>query len=154
MTIDVLFWMDLFVNLFSGYIDDEGKIIVNRRQVMLSYFKGWFAFDLIACFPLSYMLDAILEEDSSTSAQNIKLVKLVKLPRLYRLFRMARVIKLMNIIGKTEILDFFKFNYGVSRLFQLFVTVCLIIHISGCLWHYVAAFNDYDSDTWVFRSDI
>ena len=58
---------------------------------------------------------------------------------------MVRVIKLMKYIGKSEVLDFFKFNYGVSRLFQLFVSVCLIVHISGCIWHYVAAFNDYDS---------
>lgn len=51
-------------------------------------------------------------------------------------------------------MEFFKFNYGFSRLISLLLSVCLVIHLSGCLFYYVAAFNDFDESTWVARTNL
>lgn len=51
---------------------------------------------------------------------------------------------MMKYIGTSEMMEFFKFNYGFSRLLTLLISVCLVLHLSGCLWYYVAAFNDFD----------
>lgn len=57
---------------------------------------------------------------------------------------MARMIKLIKLMSKSDSFEFIKMNYGFTRLFNLFMTVCLFIHFMGCVWHYIAAFNDYD----------
>lgn len=38
----------------------------------------------------------------------------------------------------------------MTRLTTLFFLVILVIHLSSCLWHYVAAFNNYEIDSWIY----
>ena len=76
---------------------------------------------------------------------------MARLPRLYKLVRVTRVVKLIKYFGKNDILDFLEFNSGVNRLLTLFVTVMIVVHLMGCLWHYLAKFDDYDNDSWVSR---
>lgn len=55
---DVLFWIDLLINMFSGYYDEEGKLIMQRKIVIMRYLKSWFFWDLLSCIPLSYFIDS------------------------------------------------------------------------------------------------
>ncbi|CAD8179140.1 unnamed protein product [Paramecium octaurelia] len=151
---DVLFWFDLIISFLSGYYDEEGKLVKKRKIIFMNYLKGWFTVDLISCLPLNYVLDGVQAENGNMKSQNIKLFKLLKLPRMYRLFKIIRFIDMMKYLGISEIMEFFQFNYGFSRLLSLLISVCLVIHLSGCLWFYVAAFNDFDSYTWVSRNDL
>ncbi|CAK92730.1 unnamed protein product (macronuclear) [Paramecium tetraurelia] len=143
---DVLFWIDLWINMFSGYYDEEGKLVVQKRTVILKYLKGWFLLDFISCLPLTYMIDS----SNSNDGQEIKLVKLAKLPRLYKLTGLVKLSKQFRITSN----DFFQFNYGMTRLTSLFLSVILVIHLSSCVWHYVAAFNNYEVNSWVYQNDL
>jgi hypothetical protein len=40
LIIDGLFFIDVMVNCFLAYYDDEMNVIVNRRQVFIHYLKG------------------------------------------------------------------------------------------------------------------
>ena len=51
--IDFAFVTDLLVNIFSAYIDDEGKLITNNKKILVHYLKGWFIIDLVASFPFN-----------------------------------------------------------------------------------------------------
>ena len=64
------------------------------------------------------------------------------------------MIKLVKYFGKNDILEFFEFNTGVVRLISLFLTVLIMVHLFGCLWHYLAALNYYDPNSWVYRNGL
>jgi hypothetical protein len=51
--IDFIFITDLFVNFFSAYYDEEGKLVTNNKKIATKYLKGWFIIDLIASFPFN-----------------------------------------------------------------------------------------------------
>lgn len=135
----------MIISSISGYYDEEGKLVKKRKIVLMNYLKGWFTVDLLSCLPLNYIMDSTISENDNMNSKNIKLFKLLKLPRMYRLLKLIRFIDIMKYLGISEIMEFFQFNYGFSRLLSLLISVCLVIHFSGCLWYYVAAFNDFDA---------
>lgn len=51
LTVDCLFFMDVLVNMFLAYYDDEMNIVVERKRIIVRYLKGWLIPDLFACFP-------------------------------------------------------------------------------------------------------
>jgi hypothetical protein len=51
--IDFIFITDLFVNFFSAYYDEEGKLVTNNKKIATKYLKSWFIIDLIASFPFN-----------------------------------------------------------------------------------------------------
>ena len=58
--IDFAFVADLLVNVFSAYVDEEGKLITNNRKILVNYLKGWFTIDLIASFPFNLIQREVL----------------------------------------------------------------------------------------------
>ena len=151
-TIDALFWIDLLVNMFSAFYNEEGVLVKTRKEVVLSYLKSWFIVDFLSCLPFEQILSSQFEV--STEASSIRLVKLTRLPRMYRLIKITRVVKLFKFFDKSSILDFLQFNTGILRLISLFFTVVLIVHLMGCFWFYLAKLQDFADDTWVARSDM
>jgi uncharacterized membrane protein len=50
--IDVLFFMDVFINFCSAYIDkNTGFIEARFKNIGKSYLSSWFIFDITACIP-------------------------------------------------------------------------------------------------------
>lgn len=102
--VDILFWLDLVVNMFSCFYDEEGVLITDRRKVLVNYAKTWFLVDLLACIPF----DLIGNEDTGTNnAKTIQLVRLSRLPRLYRIVKIAKIFK------------FFQFGANKSQFFEI-----------------------------------
>ena len=48
LTIDSLFFIDFVVNCFSAYLDGEGYMVIDRKQILINYAKGWMLLDLLA----------------------------------------------------------------------------------------------------------
>ena len=48
--VDTLFFLDIFVNFFSGY--EVGDHVETRKgKIAKKYLKSWFTLDLLACLP-------------------------------------------------------------------------------------------------------
>lgn len=147
--VDLLFWMDLFVNMFSCYYDDDGVLITNRKKVFLNYLKSWFILDLLACIPFDQVDNT---ESGQSNTKTIQLVRLSKLPRLYRIIKIAKIFKIFRIGGaESQFLDMFELNSGVMRLVSLLCFVMLAVHLMGCLWYFEAKLDGFAPDTWVTR---
>jgi hypothetical protein len=54
--------MDLLVCMFSTTYDKSGLLVAERKVVIMSYVKGWFFFDMIACIPFDTILQGIFDE--------------------------------------------------------------------------------------------
>jgi hypothetical protein len=55
---DIFFIVDVILNFFCGYYK-EGVLILNRREIISNYLRGWFAFDLLSSFPYSFIFDSL-----------------------------------------------------------------------------------------------
>ena len=113
--VDILFWTDLTINMFSSYYNDEGTLVTDRKKVIMTYVKTWFVIDLMACIPFDLIENALSGDSSNT--KKIQLVRLSKLPRLYRIIKLAKVFKIFQFITHNSIImDFFELNSGNFRL--------------------------------------
>ena len=54
--IDLIFLCDLLVNFFSAFEDDKMVLIDDRKKIISSYFRGWFAIDFLSIFPMDIIL--------------------------------------------------------------------------------------------------
>ena len=54
-TIDVCFMLDIFVQFNTGFYS-QGKLINNRKKIIVNYVKSWFLIDLVASFPYNWVI--------------------------------------------------------------------------------------------------
>ena len=140
-TVNVFFALDILVNMRTA-IDEERD---GCREILVNYASSWLTFDLIAIFPF----DLLMEDNK------FGLTLLTKVPRFMRL---ARVFKLLRIGGNIRRNKWYKrfselvnFSPAAIKLIQFFLTMLVIIHITGCLWLFIAKMDDYGPSTWVFE---
>lgn len=46
-SIDAIFFIDIVINFFSAYYDDENNLVTENNQIMIHYISGWFLIDLV-----------------------------------------------------------------------------------------------------------
>lgn len=143
--------IDIVLNFFSAYLDDEDNIIKNNRKIIINYLKGWFIIDTVAIFPISYFTDNSLSRFHN-------LTKIGKIPRLYRLLRLAKLMRTLRMVRQGNFNKFtklvlrkMKVNTNIERVIMFICGFLLINHIFACLWYFVAKLQDLDPDSWVTR---
>jgi len=53
ITIEALFIIDVVLNFFTAFEDENGELVVTREKIAKSYLKSWFFIDLVSSIPLS-----------------------------------------------------------------------------------------------------
>jgi len=61
LMIDILFFIDVIVNMTSAYYDNEGRLVTSRYMIMVNYLTSWMIIDVLACIPFN-MIDMKNEE--------------------------------------------------------------------------------------------
>ena len=79
--IDCIFGVDLILNFFFAYYDDQDELIDKRKKIAMSYLYGWFFIDFATIMPVSQIM--------STSDYG-NLARVARLPKLYRLIKVLR----------------------------------------------------------------
>ena len=154
LTLDILFFIDVIVNIFSAYYDAEGQLVTSRSKIFCKYLKTWMILDMIACFPVN-LIEGGSSDYESKGSDYSNLIRLVRLPRLYRLFRISRIFKMIKHYKHSELLerlqDFLSIKHSAMRLVSFFLTVVLCVHIMSCFWYFSAKLEGFHPDTWVVR---
>ena len=112
MMVDMLFWLDLLMNLISAYYNEEGILVRMPKEILVNYLKGWLFIDLIACLPFNYIGDAFID-NSSNGGGKLHLVRLSRVPRLYRLIKITKIAKVFRFLTNDSfVMEYFEFNSG------------------------------------------
>lgn len=53
MTIDSLFCLDVILNFFTAFEDENGELVVSKEKIAKYYLKSWFLVDLVSSIPIS-----------------------------------------------------------------------------------------------------
>lgn len=65
--IDVLFFIDVLVNLTSAYYDNEGQLVVSRYKILINYLTSWMVIDILACIPFNLIN---MQEEENANSEN------------------------------------------------------------------------------------
>lgn len=146
LTVDFLFFCDVVLNCFLAYYDTDMNLVVDKRKILLAYFKGWMVLDVIACIPVQVLLE--------TEADYSSLVRIVRLPRLYRLIKMTKFMKnLINSRHRSGCIKWTKSVFHISpaleKLLWFVVTFILMIHIFCCIWIFIGKLYSDSYNTWI-----
>ena len=55
--IDCIFGVDLLLNFFFAYYDDNDDIVDGRKRIAMDYIRGWFLIDLLTILPISQIMN-------------------------------------------------------------------------------------------------
>ena len=121
---DFVFFVDIILNFFMAYYDDEDEIVDCRCTIAKSYLKTWFTIDFIAIIPISI----ILRTDNYNS-----LARIARLPKLYRLIKMARLARILKVVKERNTVskylnEMFKLSASVERLLFLLIMFVVLSH--------------------------
>ena len=53
IVMDTLFIIDVILNFFTAYEDDNGELISDHKKIVVAYLKSWFLIDFLSSIPIS-----------------------------------------------------------------------------------------------------
>lgn len=86
--LDAIFLVDMVLNFNTAYVK-HGRLVTNRRQIAKHYLKTYLIVDIVANFPVDWLMD----DSGSRAGKSRKIVKLSKLPKLLRLIKLFRTLR-------------------------------------------------------------
>ena len=148
LIIDSLFMFDIFINFFSAYENNEGRIVFKFKEISSNYIKGWFFIDLVSSIPIYLILDnsAVINSEFMSKIQHI-----TKLARIIRLLKLARMFKFNKQLKKY--LMSLKISQDISFIVYIMIIVLFAIHWTGCMWYFIATLQD-DPRSWIYKESV
>ena len=159
LSIDCLFFIDIILSFLTAYYNNEEKIEKKLSKIAINYLTGWFIIDFSSIFPLNMILDPS-KTFSTGSASRVSnaLIRIAKIPKLYKLVKLTKLVKVVRVVKKRNIskitrrvLDKFRVNIHLERLFYYILGLFLFIHLSACVFYFIAKLEDFSPDCWVTR---
>jgi CRP-like cAMP-binding protein len=141
--IDCVFMTEILVTFNLAFITGDDQLVCSRRKIATNYLTSGFAVDVMTVFPF-YLIS------SSNSNQ------LFGLLRVFRLLKLLKARRLTDFLKRFEQISYFKSlnkqiqeNLAIVRLVGFLCVVFILLHISACIWHFVARFEENEPETWV-----
>uniref|UniRef100_A0AAZ3SRF5 Cyclic nucleotide-binding domain-containing protein n=1 Tax=Oncorhynchus tshawytscha TaxID=74940 RepID=A0AAZ3SRF5_ONCTS len=149
---DTLFLMDVALNFRMGIISEDSEVaILDIKKISVIYLKSWFIPDVIAAFPIGYiLLIAELQSHSDTSTSGskasrmVRILMFVRIISLVRLLRVSRLVRFFNEVSNAN-LEYVQLFF---RILSLFMMMFLLCHWNGCIQYFVPMLEEFPSDCW------
>lgn len=108
MFTDVWFLIDLVLNFRTGWIHEDGTVILNVRNIRKLYFKLWFWIDFLSIIPF----DTILEYSQQVSGKHVDAVLLT---RYLKNIRFAKILTILRVFRGSRL---FRYSYKFEDISQ------------------------------------
>jgi hypothetical protein len=147
--INVLFWIDLFINFFCSYEDPDGREISSPKRIFWNYMTSYFFINLIGCIPVSTIQNLI--SASTFPNKGARLIRLQRLSRLMRLMRLLRLAKFRAFMQKNWLWRWVQEHVAGVRILNLLACLMTSAHILACCWYIIAVIEIDASNNWLAR---
>ncbi|XP_063930893.1 potassium voltage-gated channel subfamily H member 8 isoform X1 [Zophobas morio] len=118
--VEALFFIDIFLNFRTTYVNRKGEVVSNWRAISLNYLRTWFIVDMLAALPFD-LLYALYGEEKSSPFQ----------PHLIKLTRLLRLARLLQKMDRYS-------QYSAMILTLLMLSFTLVAHWLACIWYVIA----------------
>uniref|UniRef100_A0AAQ6IET8 Cyclic nucleotide-binding domain-containing protein n=1 Tax=Anabas testudineus TaxID=64144 RepID=A0AAQ6IET8_ANATE len=151
---DTLFLIDVALNFRMGIITEDGEeAVLDLKQIRVSYLRTWFIPDVIAAFPIGYILLFAVIMSRLLQQKNNSVMRILMFVRILSLIRLARVSRLVRFFNEVS-----NANLEVVRLFfrvlSLFMMIFLLCHWNGCIQYFVPMLEEFPTDCWVRKENL
>ena len=157
LLVDVLFWVDIFINFISAYEKYEGVYEYRLKKIARNYVLSYFALDFVATFPFNVVLSSQSQgedADTNSSLKQNNLVRLIRLQRFYKLLRILRLAKMLNTSAfqnVNNVIMKYNINKSVLRLLKILLITIVFVHLFTCFFYLASKLNNFGPDTWVYQ---
>lgn len=144
--LDFLFGVDIILNFFSCYFDDDDNLIQDLCVIAKAYIKLWFWIDLMSILPMQFIF----------SNGNLRIfLRASKLPKLYKISKISKLMRTVRASRREDTIwnrlyNTIKLNPGIDRLFINLFSIFIFCHIISCLWHFFAQFEG-GTENWISK---
>ena len=107
--VDAIFCIDIVLNFFFAYYDDEYNLKDERSAIARSYLTSWFVVDVISVIPVSVVFHV--------SDYN-SLFRLARISRLHRIVKLTRLVRMLKIVKERHKLA--KYLHEILRIGESF----------------------------------
>ena len=159
LSVDALFLCDVVKNFYTGDIDSNDDVVMDRKMVAKNYLKGWFSLDFFSSIPVDFIIK-LMDPDANNlelarSSRTLKSVRLLRLTKLLRLFRLKKIFRWAKMyVNILEEKLQWRMSDGSVKLSKLFLFVLLVAHWIGCLNFMICRLYEFPSDSWVVYSQL
>ena len=151
---DCFFMLDIAKNLNTGFVDEHGTIIMERRQVFYNYLKTWLVIDLSSSIPITEILE-IAGSSGSSYLRSTKSLRMLRLIRMTKLLKLLRASQLVNKVRNLwiETLEYYRVHVSDSsvKLLRLFAMMLTLSHWGSCLMFILLKSYNYPRQAWAVR---
>jgi hypothetical protein len=98
--VTLFFWSgDMIASLFTGYIDNEGVAVMDKRRILIRYLKLWFWLDLfiVSADWASTLLETFMDGQGDSASNLAGLLRVFRAIRVVRLLRLAKLKRLLQM---------------------------------------------------------
>jgi len=126
---DSIFLIDIVLNFFTGYYDQNNNLIMDKPKIATKYLKGWFLLDFVALFPFDIIIKLISDQEDQGTTSN-KLLRLLRLPRLTKISKLLEIAKIKFIKSIIR-------NLGYNiQIVKMLVIMLYSNHLFSCYWFF------------------
>jgi hypothetical protein len=118
--IDLVFWIDLIMNFFTGF-DMGYEVVMDKSEIVQNYITSWFGIDLLATVQWAVVFESF--GVSSDSA----FISMMRLLKVLRLARASRLIETLTAKWTT--------HTGYIEAFKFFMYVGIVAHLMACFFY-------------------
>jgi len=147
MAVEAFFIIEIFMNFFTTYLDEDGIEISHPLFIATNYAKCWLIIDIVSSIP-SEMVERVYKALQSGDEQGdftvLAQLRIIRILRLTKLLRLLRIKQLMEDIElKVPAMR------TVFGLFRLLFMMLILAHVQACVFFAVAKENIGNS--WVSK---
>jgi hypothetical protein len=149
--VDVVFIVDLVLQFFFSFRDDQGVEVTDSRRIAKHYLGGMFFLNFLACVPYeTFQAFGSEYEMNSGALRTVKICRILRVSRLIRLFKLGWLTQLVrdqtwNVRWRRLL------RSRWFRILGFLICLLLTVHVLACGWYLCAAFHDDAKKTWVER---
>jgi hypothetical protein len=145
--VDCGFILDMALQFFTAYRDEDGNIVDDHALIVARYMKTWFWFDAVtAVLPIPFeFIAAMGEATKGNKVKVLRAARTIRIVKLFRIFRASRILQRWESrIG---------FSYSLMGLVEKMLILTMLTHWGACFW-YLAAVLQVDANSWVERMQL
>ena len=150
LAIDAAYLLDMLVGMTTAHYDYLGNLETRRWQVLKHYLTGWFALDLITCFPSDWLyLGLTAASNTQPNPTALLFLRALRLGRTLRLLTHRRVFTYLS-----HVFSRLKIRAAYVTIARRTIVTIIFAHCNACLQFLISVLEGLPDDCWVVRAEI
>ena len=140
--VDIVFFIDIFVNMRLPYRDHRtGILVLDRKLIVARYLKSWFIIDLLSVLPFEFIALTVQGTTADIGKlQILRFIRLAKLLKLLRVFRASRKLEQAKLASGLR--------YTTLEMLKVALITVFFTHWIACGYRLVTDHSPTEPNGW------